>query len=303
MKEEGWERRKGRRESLNPGHQRMNMEALQANPYLPHLATIQEVIEETWDTKTFRAVFQDEALRSSFTYKPGQFQEVSVFGVGEATFCLTSTPTRPGFVEFSVKRVGKVTEALHNLSPGDVVGIRGPYGNWFPYEEMKDKDLLFIGGGIGLAPLRSLINFCFDNRKDYGHIQIFYGARTPADLCYREELKLWAEQPDAEVFLTVDKADADWKGREGHVPGYVKEVAPSPEGKVVITCGPPVMIQFVLMGLTEMGFAPEQIIPTLAMKMKCGIGKCGRCNVGHLYVCKDGPVFSYAQLKSPPPEY
>ncbi len=274
-----------------------------SNPYLPYLANIEEVTEETWDTKTFRAVFLDQQVRESFTYEPGQFQEVSVFGVGEATFCLTSSPTRQGFIEFSVKKVGSVTEAIHNLNPGDTVGIRGPYGNWFPYENMKGKDLLFIGGGIGLAPLRSLINFCLDNRKDYGGIQIFYGARTPADLCYRQELNVWAAQPNTEVLQTVDKADESWKGREGHVPGYVKEVNPSPEGKVVITCGPPIMIKFTLQALEEMGYKPEQIITTLEMKMKCGIGKCGRCNVGHLYVCKDGPVFSYAQLKQLPPEY
>ena len=140
------------------------------NPYLPHLAVVEKIITETWDTKTFRAVFQDEELREEFTYEPGQFQEVSVFGAGECTFCLTSTSTRPGFIEFSVKEVGTVTKALHELSEGAVVGIRGPFGNWFPYNEWKGKNLWFIGGGIGMAPMRSILNFCLDNRQDYGEI-------------------------------------------------------------------------------------------------------------------------------------
>lgn len=274
-----------------------------SNPYLPNLATIEKITQETWDTKTFRAVFNDPELRKNFTYKPGQFQEVSVFGVGEATFCLTSTSTRPGYIEFSVKRVGTVTQALHGLSEGDTVGIRGPFGNWFPYEDMKGKDLLFVGGGIGMAPLRSLINFCLDNRKDYGHIQILYGARSPEDLCYMDELKVWEKSRDTELFLTVDKGNEEWKGHEGFVPAYLKEINPSPAGRVAITCGPPIMIKFVVAALAEMGYVDEQIVTTLEMRMKCGVGKCGRCNVGHLYVCKDGPVFTYAQLKNMPMEY
>ena len=154
------------------------------NLYVPNLAVIDRIVEETWDTKTFRAVFTDAGMRERFSYHPGQFQEVSVFGVGEATFCLTSSPTRTGYVEFSAKKVGAVTSALHELSEGETVGIRGPYGNWFPYDMMQGKNLLFVGGGIGMAPLRSLLNFCLDRRADYGHIDIFYGARTPGDLCY-----------------------------------------------------------------------------------------------------------------------
>ena len=271
--------------------------------YVPNLAVIDRVVEETWDTKTFRAVFADGPTRERFSYHPGQFQEVSVFGVGEATFCLTSSPTRSGFVEFSVKRVGAVTSALHDLSVGETVGIRGPYGNWFPHEELKGKRLVFVGGGIGMAPLRSLLNFCLDRREDYGHIDIFYGARTPGDLCYTQEFDAWRNAPDTSLYLTVDRGDDRWTGKVGVVPAYVRDVAPSPENAVAITCGPPVMIKFTLPELTKLGFTDEQIITTLEMRMKCGVGKCGRCNIGHTYVCLDGPVFTYAQLRQLPPEF
>jgi len=271
------------------------------NPYLPHLAVVEKIIEETWDTKTFRAVFQDPELRERFTYEPGQFQEVSVFGVGEATFCLASTPTRPGSVEFSVKKIGTVTKALHELSEAAVVGIRGPFGNWFPYDEWKGKDLLFAGGGIGMAPMRSILNYCLDNRSDYGEITTIYGARTPGDLCFTYEFDDWRKT--AALFLTVDAGDESWTGNVGHVPGYLLDIAPSPENTIAITCGPPIMIKFALQNLKQLGFADEQIYTTLEMKMKCGIGKCGRCNVGSKFVCIDGPVFSLDQIRELPPEF
>ena len=271
------------------------------NPYEPRLATIEKIVEETWDTKTFRAVFNDEELRESFTYEPGQFQLVSVFGVGEATFCLTSSPTRKGFVEFSVKKVGSVTEALHDLSEGATVGIRAPLGNHFPYQEWNGKNLLFVGGGIGMAPMRSLLNFCLDNRDDYGDIITIYGARTPGDLCYEYEFDEWGSK--GKLYLTVDAGDDDWKGNVGHVPGYLKALAPKSENTIAITCGPPIMIKFALVELANLGFTDEQIYTTLEMKMKCGIGKCGRCNIGSKFVCLDGPVFSNAEIKGLPPEF
>ncbi|MCC6485279.1 MAG: FAD/NAD(P)-binding protein [Armatimonadetes bacterium] len=276
---------------------------MNTNPYLPELATVEEIVEETPDTKTFRAVFSDTALRQDFSYEPGQFQEVSVFGVGESTFCLTSTPTRPGMVEFAVKKVGQVTTALHEMSLGETVGIRGPFGNWFPYERFKDHRLLFIGGGIGMAPLRSLLNFCLDNRSDYAEIDIIYGGRSPDDLCFRSEFDAWRSAPDTNLYLTVDKGDDNWKGNVGFVPAYLVDLAPTPENTIAITCGPPVMIKFVLQNLEKLGFAAEQIYTTLEMKMKCGIGKCGRCNIGEKFVCIDGPVFSYAELQQLPPEF
>lgn len=275
----------------------------QNNPYVPHLAVIEKITRETWDTKTFKAVFTDEALRDSFTYEPGQFQEISVFGIGEAPFCLTSTPTRKGFIEFSVKKVASLTAALHDIEEGTTIGIRAPLGNHFPYETFKGKDLWFIGGGIGMAPIRSLLNFCLDNRADYGKVNIIYGARTPGDLCYTYEFDDWRKSPNTELFLTVDKGDDEWKANVGFVPAYLMDLKPSTNNSIAITCGPPIMIKYVLQNLKELGFADEQIWTTLEMKMKCGIGKCGRCNIGDKYVCVDGPVFSYAQLKELPPEY
>jgi len=273
------------------------------SPYLPQIARIEAVVQETWDTRTFRAVFADEAVRERFTYRSGQFQEVSVFGVGEATFCLTSSPTRAGSIEFSVKRVGAVTGALHEMGEGDAVGVRGPYGNWFPVEAMGGKDLVFVGGGIGMAPLRSLLTYCLDRRDEFGHIDIFYGARTPGDLCYTREFEAWRAAPDTSLYLTVDRGDEAWTGKVGVVPAYLREVAPSSRNAVAVTCGPPVMIKFTLPELATLGFSDEQILTTLEMKMKCGVGKCGRCNIGKTYVCLDGPVFSYAQLRRLPPEF
>jgi NAD(P)H-flavin reductase len=241
------------------------------NPYEPKLAVIEKITEESWDTKTFRAVFQDEAYRDSFTYEPGQFQEVSVFGVGESTFCLTSSPTKKGYIEFAVKRFGSVTTALHELSEGAIVGVRAPLGNYFPYHEWKGKNLLFIGGGIGMAPMRALLNFCLDNKEDYGQITTLYGARTPGDLCFQYEFEDWNTR--GKLYTTVDAADETWTGHVGHVPGYLTELAPSAENTIAITCGPPIMIKFVLQNLKELGFADEQIWTTLEMKMKCGIGK------------------------------
>jgi NAD(P)H-flavin reductase len=267
------------------------------NPYIPSPARIEEVRVETPDTKTFKAVFCDDDCRAPFTYRPGQFAGLSVFGVGEAPFSITSTPTRNGFLEFSIKRMGRVTSALHEMIGGEQVGIRGPYGNGFPVDDWKEKNLLFIGGGIGLAPLRSAINYCLDNRGDYGDIEIIYGARSPADLVFKGELEQWGRRDDIRLDLTVDRGDGQWTGREGFVPTLMMELKPSPEGVITITCGPPIMIRLVLQGLAKLGFSDEQIVTTLEMRMKCGIGKCGRCNIGRSYVCVDGPVYNYAQIK------
>jgi NAD(P)H-flavin reductase len=273
------------------------------NPYLPYLARIEHIRQETPDTKTFQAVILDENAHRNFNYKPGQFQMISVFGVGEAPFCLTCSPTRREYIEFSVKKMGVVTTALHNMREGDIVGIRGPFGNHFPYEEMQGKNIIFIGGGIGLAPLRSLIQFCIDNRDKYGDLTIIYGARTSDDLCFKEELKEWEKAERTRVYLTIDRQDGKWDGHIGFVPPYVMEISPSPDNAYAVTCGPPIMIKFTIENLLKLGFPPERIITTLEMRMKCGIGKCGRCNVGSKYVCLDGPVFSYAELKELPSEY
>ncbi|MGB9697881.1 MAG: FAD/NAD(P)-binding protein [Thermodesulfobacteriota bacterium] len=267
------------------------------NIYQPHLMEIIKIIPETEDTKTFHIQFFDEQLRENFHYLAGQFGEYSVFGEGEATFCISSSPTRRGHLEFSVKKVGRVTQALHHLNEGDIIGFRGPYGNFFPLEKFKKKNLLFIGGGIGLAPLRSLINNVVDTRSDYREITILYGARTPQDLCFKYDLEAWSKDPSLQLVTTVDVGDKDWKGKVGLVPMVLEELKPSPQNAVAITCGPPIMIRYTLRALDKLGFAPAQVWTTLEMKMKCGLGKCGRCNIGPLYVCKDGPVFSLEEIQ------
>lgn len=271
------------------------------NPYLPELATVREVIQETHNIRTLRVVLDDEEKMKHFDFRPGQVGQLSVFGVGESTFVINSPPTRKEYLQFSVMRVGEVTQRIHQLEAGDQVGVRAPLGNGFNYEELKGKDILFVGGGIGMAPLRTLLLFMLDNRADYGDITVIYGARTPNDLCYTYEFDEWKN--GSNLVLTVDAEFPGWTERVGFVPTVLKEVAPSPENKVALVCGPPIMIKFVLFGLKELGFQDEQIISTLEKRMKCGIGICGRCNVGPHYVCKDGPVFTKAQLDKLPREY
>ncbi|KPL22433.1 MAG: heterodisulfide reductase subunit F [Anaerolineae bacterium SM23_84] len=273
--------------------------------YLPHCMTINEIIEETPDVKTFRLAFADDDMKERFDFRAGQFGLYSVFGQGEAPFCISNSPTRKEYIECSIKRVGRVTNAFHELNVGDTVGFRGPYGNSFPLEEMRGKNLIFAGGGIGLAPLRSLVWNCIDTRKNFRDITIVYGARSTADLVYKRELSEWVKMKRLNTVLTVDPGGEDetWEGEIGFVPTVLEQVGPSPKNAVVITCGPPIMIKFVLVSLQRMGFTPDQVITTLEMKMKCGLGKCGRCNIGSAYVCKQGPVFSYEQLKELPAEY
>jgi len=280
---------------------------ISANPYLPHPATIAQITRETEanDVKTFRVEFCDPSAWEQFHYRPGQFAEISVFGVGEAPISITSSPTQKGYLEFSVKKLGQVTTALHYSAEQTVIGVRGPYGNTFPVDMMQGKDLLFVGGGIGLAPLRSLINYVLspEHRGEFGRVKIIYGARSSGDLVFKDELATWEKRDDIDLVVTIDRPEEGWSGRVGFVPAVLKEEAPSPEGMIAVTCGPPIMIKFVLSTLTELGFSPDQIVTTLEMRMKCGIGKCGRCNIGNKYVCLDGPVFTYRQLLSMPQEY
>jgi sulfhydrogenase subunit gamma (sulfur reductase) len=270
------------------------------NIYLPSIATVTEVRPETPDISTYVVTFDEPKLRDSFVYLPGQFAELSVFGVGECPIGIASSPTWKGYLEFCVRAVGTVTNAIHDLEVGDKLGVRGPLGNSWPTTEIEDKDLLFIGGGIGLPPLRSLIQYVLDNRERYGAVQIIYGARSPQDLVYKEELKQWAERSDVELDVTVDVGDDTWDGPVGFVPPFLKEINPSPENRVAFTCGPLIMIKLVVEALEEMGYADADIVTTLEMKMKCGVGKCGRCNIGDKYICRDGPVFTFEQLREIP---
>jgi len=270
----------------------------EGNVYLPHIAVIEKIIEETPGVRTFHFNLKDQKLQKDFSFESGQFAQYSVFGIGEAPFCISSSPTRRDHLEFAAQRVGKVTNALHRLGVGAEIGFRGPYGNSFPLDFLKGKNLVFVGGGIGLAPLRSLIWNVIDNRNKYKKIDIVYGARSPADLCFKYDLDAWDRNKTVNMVTTVDKGDDTWKGKVGLVPKVLEEVAPSAEEAVAIVCGPPIMIRFTFPALEKLGFKPEQMLTTLEKRMKCGIGKCGRCNIGNIYVCRDGPVFSYAQIKN-----
>ena len=268
------------------------------NVYLPHIAVIEKVIVETPTVTTFHFNFKDEKLREEFTFESGQFGEYSVFGIGEAPFCISSSPTRRDHLEFAIQAVGKVTRVLHRLGVGAEIGFRGPYGNSFPLDSLQGKNLVFVGGGIGLAPLRSLIWNVIDNRDKYKNIDIIYGARTPADLCFRYDLEAWEKDKSINMVTTIDREHEDWTSRVGLVPKVLEEAAPSAKDAAAIVCGPPIMIRFTFPVLDKLGFTPEQMITTLEKRMKCGIGKCGRCNIGNIYVCRDGPVFTYAEIKS-----
>lgn len=272
------------------------------NPYLPQVATILETVQETPTIKTFRVRFDDKEAMDSFSFQPGQVGQLSVFGVGESTFVINSPPTRMDYLQFSVMRTGEVTTRLHGLAAGDKIGVRAPLGNHFPYEKMKGKNIVFVGGGIGMAPLRTLLLFMLDNRKDYGDITLLYGARTPNDMAFKDDLPGWLSDKGMHTTLTVDVASAGWEHKVGLIPSILKEINPSAENTVAVTCGPPIMIKFTLLALKELNFADESIYTTLERRMKCGVGICGRCNIGTSYVCVDGPVYTNAQLKSLPGE-
>lgn len=271
------------------------------NPYQPWLATIDDTREEVAGEraiKTFKLVFQDEVVKKNFTFLPGQCAMVSLFGKGECFFAISSSPTQKDFIEVSVMKLGKVTSTLHDYEPGDTVGVRGPYGNSFDVDAWQGKNLVFIGGGIGQAPLRSLINYVVDNREKYGSLDVIYGARSSKDISYKKEFAELEKRKDVNVHLSIDVEEDGWKKFVGFVPTNLLRVKPSPKNTIAVTCGPPIMIKFVIQNLLELGFTEDQIFTTLEMRMKCGIGKCGRCNIGNIYVCKDGPVFSYKQLKN-----
>ncbi len=271
------------------------------NPYKPWLAIIENITDEVGGEraiKILRLRFKDKNIQKNFSFKPGQCMMVSLFGIGECMFAISSSPTQKNYFEVSVMRHGKVTSTLHEAKIGDTLGVRGPYGNSFNVEEWIGKNMVFIGGGIGQAPLRSVIHYIIANRDKYERIDVIYGARSSNDLCFKEELFELEKRNDINVHLSIDKEERGWDRFVGFVPDNLLKVSPSPENTIAVTCGPPIMIKFVIENLLKLGFSADQIFTTLEMRMKCGIGKCGRCNIGNVYVCKDGPVFSYEQLKS-----
>lgn len=278
------------------------------NPYLPYPVILEDVIIENKarDLKSFKLAFEKEEDRKAFSYMPGQFAEVSVLGMGESPFGIASSPTEKDYLMFTVKLTGSVTQELHSLSPGRKLGVRGPLGNSFPWERLEGKNIVIASGGFAFTTLRSAITYMLhpDNRSRFGDITVVYGAREPGELMYKDTLKTWSETPGINLVLTVDREpQEEWSGKVGVVPNVLKEAAPSTKNSLALVCGPPIMIRFTIPVFLELGFPKEDIILSLENRMKCGIGKCGRCNVGAKYVCLDGPVFTFAELEKLPPEY
>ncbi len=278
------------------------------NLYLPYPARIDSVVTETEDRnlKTFKLVFLHSEDREKFNHRAGQFAELSIAGKGEIPIGIASSPTEQGYLLFTVNKVGVVTSALHQMVSGDMTGVRGPLGNCYPWEQMEGSNVVIIGGGFAFTTLRASIVYMLhpDNRSRFGDITVIYGARTPGMLLYKDELAAWNERDDIRMHITVDATDdPNWKYNVGFVPSITQEKAPSAKEAYAIICGPPIMIKFTLPTLSELGFPPERIIMSLEMRMKCGIGMCGRCNIGAEYVCKDGPVFDLAHMSQLPNEY
>ena len=269
---------------------------------IPYAGIVTKITGQTPDVKTFRVVAPEGG--KLFEHLPGQCAMLSVPGISEAMISITSSPTNKEFMEFSVKKCGCLTDWLHSMEEGQMITVRGPYGRHFPVDDaLAGKNLVFVAGGIGLAPLRSVINYVRDNREKYGRVDIIYGSRSKDDLVnYDEIVNEWMNTPDFHVHLTIDREQEGWDGHVGFVPNYVKELGFDTD-KIAVLCGPPIMIKFTLAGLQEIGFEKTQIYTTLELRMKCGIGKCGRCNVGSKYVCKDGPVFRFDELDELPDEY
>jgi sulfhydrogenase subunit gamma (sulfur reductase) len=262
-------------------------------PFLGKLIEIQDMAPEI---KFFRVEMLNGGGAAFQDYQPGQFAFVSAFGVGEAPFGIAGTPKRGNAIEFAVQRLGAVTTEMHELGVGDIIGLRGPLGNWFPMDDFKGKDILVLGGGIGGAPLRPVIQTILDNRGDFGHLTILWAARNPGLLMFRDEYASWKNAPNVELHLTVDEGDQEWRGNVGLITALLEKVNPKPKDTIAITCGPPIMIYFVDKVLSKLGFSPEQSFVTLEARMHCGIGKCGRCNLGEKLICGDGPVFSMAEV-------
>ena len=274
---------------------------MKENEYIPYIATIKEIIKQTSDIKSFILEFDDPELREKWTFKPGQFVEVSAFGHGEIPISIASSSTQKGEIELVIRNSGSVTAAFHKMKVGDKVGLRGPYGNWWPFDKTKGKKVTIVAGGIGLAAVTNILRYMLDELSDYENIQLMYGVRDQDLLIFTSEYEKW-RQMGADVHITCDRRTGDWSGNVGMVTCFFNDT-PSPELKKVeipedatlIVCGPPIMIHFCCLDLLKAGFKPENIYVSLEGHMKCGIGKCGHCNIGHKYICRDGPIFTYAE--------
>ena len=277
------------------------------NPYIPMITKVKSIISENNinDIKTLELEFIKDDEYANFDYIPGQFSELSIMGKGECPIGIASSPTEEGTIKFTIKKMGTVTSEFHNFEIGDIVGVRGPLGNGWPIDEMKGKNIVVIGGGFAFSTLRSLVLYVLDekNRKDYENITVIYGNRNVGEVLYRETLEEWEKRDDIKIVLTIDQEEEGWPYEVGFVAAIVKKVAPSPNNAVAVVCGPPIMIRTAVAELVGLGWKDKQILNSLEARMKCGIGKCGRCNIGDKFICTDGPVFSLAELKKMPNEY
>jgi NAD(P)H-flavin reductase len=276
-----------------------------ANIYKPELVKVIETRQQTPDVKSVKVCFQDSGRADDFAFRVGQFGIFSAFGYGESTFNICSSSNWKDYIEFCFRKVGRVTEALWRLEEGDVIGFRGSYGNGYPVEDWKGKNLIFLGGGIAMPPIRCAIWYALENRQDFGDITIVYGARTVPDLVYVDELDQWAQHPNVRVIRCVDPGGQtpDWKGEIGFVPHVFERAGASSANSIALVIGPPIMIKNTLPILDRMGIPHSAVYTSLENRMKCGCGKCGRCNVGAFYVCKEGPVLTMDQLERLPSDY
>jgi NAD(P)H-flavin reductase len=288
----------------------MQLAEIAPNPYHPNLMRIAGFSDETPDVRTLRLEFAEPDEAEAFAgWQPGQFGQFTVFGAGESVFAIANKPWHAGggppTIECTFRAIGKVTHALRAMSPGQTIGFRGPYGNHFPLDEWKGKGLVFIGGGIGMAALRSAMLEAIDRKAEFGDIVILNGARTVADMVYKDEMPGWQEVDGVNVVRTVDPGgESDgWDGEVGLLPKVFETLGLDPADRVVIACGPPVMLHFLFLSLEKEGYSPDQVVTTLENKMKCGIGHCGRCYVGPFSVCRDGPVVTWAELNELPKDY
>ncbi len=263
--------------------------------YLPTMAEITRTEQLTKMEKLFEIRLKNG---QDLGHQPGQFVEVSLFGIGEAPISVSSSPTKKGSFELAVRAAGNVTKALHGMNPGSSLGIRGPFGEGFPLKEMKGKDILFVAGGIGLVPLRSLINYVLDKRSEFGRVVVFFGAKTPSEQLFLGELERWRSSKEMEYFETVDRADANWKGNVGVITTLFPKIAIDPLKTMAVIVGPPIMYRFAILEAQVKGIPDDQIIVSLERRMKCGVGKCGHCQINDIYVCQEGPVFNYARIKN-----
>jgi sulfhydrogenase subunit gamma (sulfur reductase) len=268
--------------------------AWDTNPYQPHLARITRIYRMGEGDHLFTLRFVEDAVAEDFRHRPGQFVMLSVPGTGEAPISISSSPTRPGVLELCVRRVGRVTAALHRLGTNDLVGIRGPYGNGFPVQDIEGSDLILVAGGLGMAPLRSLLWYALDRRDSFGRLTLMYGSKMPDGMLFRDELVSLVDRTDLHCLLTVDTdPTGTWGNHVGVLPKLFDHVRADPAHTYAAVCGPPVVYQYVLKRLLALGFSKDHILMSLERRMKCGVGKCGHCSIGYKYTCLHGPIFTY----------